>query len=227
LSVSLKIIVKEGLYLKDPQDSSLGRAILKYSVQLIDEIGLESFTFRKLAAKMGSTEASVYRYFPNKHVLLVYLASFYWEWISYRIEFETRNIEDPYQRMKIIIGILVDTAKAADDIDILDLDLLHQIIVAEGTKAYHTKHVDDENQQGFFMTYKTLCSDLAEIITECNPKFPYPRALASTLIEMANHHVYFAEHLPALTDINYTPGDLSEAKKLLCHLFNSWVCAKP
>ena len=52
------------------------------------EIGFESFTFKKLAAKIESTEASVYRYFENKHKLLIYLVSWYWNWVEYRLDME-------------------------------------------------------------------------------------------------------------------------------------------
>ena len=59
MSVGIKISLNEGLYLRDPQDSDLGRNIIKYSIILIDEFGIESFTFKKLAIKINSTEASI------------------------------------------------------------------------------------------------------------------------------------------------------------------------
>ena len=77
MSVGIKITLNEGLYLREPQDSLLGRKIIEQSILLIDEIGFESFTFKKLAAAIQSTEASIYRYFVNKHFLLLYLVSWY------------------------------------------------------------------------------------------------------------------------------------------------------
>ena len=67
------IILKqpEGTYLKDPQGSELGINILKASIELIEEIGIEDFTFKKLSIRIESTEASVYRYFESKHQLLL------------------------------------------------------------------------------------------------------------------------------------------------------------
>ena len=38
---------------------------------------VEEFTFRKLAQKINTTEASVYRYFENKHRLLIYILAWY------------------------------------------------------------------------------------------------------------------------------------------------------
>lgn len=61
----IKIHLNEHLFLIDPEDTSLGRDIIESSVVLIDRLGFEMFTFKKLAFEMGSTEASVYRYFET------------------------------------------------------------------------------------------------------------------------------------------------------------------
>ena len=60
---NLKITINEKLYVKDPETSELGRNILKNSILLIDEIGFEAFTFKKLGEKIQSNESSIYRYF--------------------------------------------------------------------------------------------------------------------------------------------------------------------
>ena len=95
MSFEIKMSLNKGLYLKEPQDSGLGRNIIKHSILLIDEIGFESFNFKKLAIRIKSTEASIYRYFENKHLLLLYLVSWYWEWVGYLININTMNIDDP------------------------------------------------------------------------------------------------------------------------------------
>lgn len=215
MAITIQIKLNEKLYLRDPQDTKLGRKIIEHSILLIDEIGFEDFTFKKLADKINSTEASVYRYFENKHLLLVYLLSWYWEWIKFRIEFNTYNIEDPEQRLRLALNTIIDSAKPNPSVDFVDEEVLHRIVVAEGIKTYRTKMVDKENKKGFFLTYKSLCGVLAEMITDVNPHFPYPKALASTLMEMSNDHIYFAEHLPSLTDITIENEDLSQAKQLL------------
>ena len=71
--IKIHIDVDEGLYLKDPNSSDLGMKIIRDSIEMIDAIGFEGFTFKKLAAKIGATEPSVYRYFESKHKLLLYL----------------------------------------------------------------------------------------------------------------------------------------------------------
>ena len=66
-----KVQINEGLFIRNPEDTELGRKILKHSVQMIHQLGFEDFTFKKLAEEIHSTEAGVYRYFENKHKLLI------------------------------------------------------------------------------------------------------------------------------------------------------------
>ena len=184
---------------------------------MIDEIGFEAFNFKKLAVQMESTEASVYRYFENKHMLLLYLVSWYWEWVSFLIDINTMNITDPRRRLEIIIQNIVSASKENPSIDYVNESILHRIIIAEGTKAYHTKSVDKENTEGLFLNYKKLTEKVANVISELNPEFPYPHALASNLFEMANNQIYFAEHLPRLTDVHVKENDFSEVERMLSY----------
>eukprot|EP01031_Cornospumella_fuschlensis_P000390 gene390-492_t len=73
------------LFLRDPESSDLGRRIIRQAILLIAEIGFEEMTFRKLANQIGTKEASIYRYFENKHRLLVYLVAWYWQWLEYQL----------------------------------------------------------------------------------------------------------------------------------------------
>ncbi len=216
-SVSLKIQLNENLYLRDPQESRLGKSIITHSIPLLDKLGLEEFTFKKLAVQMESTEASVYRYFANKHLLLVYLSSYYWAWIRYRIEIENHNIADPTEKLENILVILVDVARHQKDNDFIDMSALHRIVVSESAKVYHTKLVDKENRQGFFLVYKALCWQIAEVLSAIQPAYPFPKALASSLMQMAKDHIYYALHLPRLTDITLKDGDFQPAVELLRH----------
>ena len=201
MSVSIHISVNPKLSLRDPQETKLGRAILRESILLIDEIGLEQFTFRKLAQRIGSTEATCYRYFENKHKLLLYLLCWYWEWLRFMIEFNTGNLSDPREKLIVAIRTVADVRQLRTPAAYIDPDAMYRIARTEGTKAYHIKAVDDENKEGFFLTYKELNQTLADLIADYDPKFPYPRALAINFLEMVNHHLFFAEHLPTLTDI--------------------------
>lgn len=197
----VQLEINPNLFLKDPQQTKLGRQIIHHSVYLIEEIGLEQFTFKKLAEIIPSAEASIYRYFENKHHLFVYLLNWYWEWMIARIDLNTLNIDDPSHRLKVALGIIVDTANKNMTIEFVDEDVLHKIVVREGAKAYHHKLVDEDNSDGFFLAYKRLCNKIADTISDIKPDFQYPRALASTLVETANNNLYYARHLPRLTDL--------------------------
>lgn len=199
---NIKIKVDERVYLKDPETSEIGPRILKDGIVLIDELGLESFTFKKLAERIGSTEATIYRYFESKHKLLIYLICWYWNWLEYRLVFATNNIASPEERLKIAIRIL--SGKIQNDMDFAHIDevALQRIVVAESAKAYLTKEVDEDNREGFFYSYKRLCKRIADIIQEINPDYKYPASLVSTVAESAHYQKFFALHLPSLTNFN-------------------------
>ena len=215
MAISIHIELNDALYLRDPQQTKLGRSIIENSILLIDELGIEGFTFRKLAKAIQSTEASIYRYFINKHKLLIYLVSWYWEWIKYQIEYHCMNIDSAERRLAIIIDVLVESTRTRSGISFINEEALHRIAVAESSKAYHTKSVDAENQAGFFWNYKSLCALIAKNLSSINPNYPYPRSLASTLVDMAQQHLFFAEHLPSLTDIHWGEQANAELKQML------------
>lgn len=215
MAVNISISLNPGLYLKDPQQSDLGRRIIKHSILLIEKLGFEQFNFKKLAENMKSTEASIYRYFENKHLLLLYLVSWYWEWLNYMIQIKTFNIEDPRKKLEIILHTFVSISEENPAIDYVNESALHRMVIAEGTKSYHTKGVDEENSKGFFLNYKEMVSTVSDVILEIDPEFPYPHALASNLFEMTNNHFYFADHLPRLTDISDKASQHEELEKML------------
>lgn len=215
MAVGIQITLNERLYVRDPQETLLGKRIIKYSILLIDEIGFEAFTFKKLAQRMQSTEASVYRYFENKHMLLLFLVSWFWEWVNYLIDINTKNITDSKQKLTIIISTLVFASKENPSIEYVNESVLHRIIIAEGAKTYHTKLVDSENKEGLFRNYKSLVEKVSMVILAIKPDFQYPRALASNLFEMANNHIYFGKHLPRLTDVSVEEEDYDEVESML------------
>jgi len=201
MSVEINFKLNQALFLRNPQDTDLGRRILKNSILLIDEIGFEAFTFKKLAKAIHSTEASIYRYFENKHLLLVYLFSWYFEWLSYLIDRNTNNLTDPARKLKIAISTIVNASIENPAVEYINESILHKIIISEGAKAYHTKLVDQDNQKGLFLDYKKLNGKVSALINEVDEEFKYPQALASNIFEMSNNQVFFALHLPRLTDI--------------------------
>ena len=65
--LKINIVIDSSLYLKDPESSVLGKKIVGKGIEMMEEIGYESFTFKKLGEKIGSNESSIYRYFESKH----------------------------------------------------------------------------------------------------------------------------------------------------------------
>lgn len=201
---NIKIAVNDKLYVKDPETSELGKKIIQNSIILIDEVGFEQFTFKKLGEKIQSNESSIYRYFENKHKLLVYLSSWYWTWIDYNLVFSTANITNAEEKLEKAIRIV--TQNITDDLNTLHINeaILNRIIISEFTKTFLTKEVDEENKEGFFLVYKHVVNRLIEIIKEVNPNYSYAKSLASSIVEGALHQQFLKQHFKTITNFKET-----------------------
>lgn len=200
MKLQLSLDINDKLALRDPQSSALGKSIVHHGLELMVELGYEQFTFKKLAERLGTTEASVYRYFTNKHRLLLYLLTWYWNGLEYAISLVNKNLEDEQLCIRNALKIL--TSGLPDDIDLLHLDThkLYLLAVCESSKAYLIKDVDSINAYQLFKPYKSMAHQLALLFQRANSSYPYPHSLASTVIEAAHNQHFFAEHLPSLTD---------------------------
>lgn len=199
--LTLQIQLNNNLYLKDPQSTELGRKIIRQSIQIIDEIGFEAFTFKKLSLEIDSTEASIYRYFENKHKLLVYLITWFWAWTEYVIAFETHNIFEPEEKLLKALKVITEKKKLDENFPNVDEVALQRIVMAESDKTYLTKQVDANNKEGLFRGYKALCKSISDLVLQVNPDFKYPNALISTCLEASHQQVFFGEHLPSLSEL--------------------------
>ncbi len=199
---NITISVNDKLYVKNPETSDLGKKIIEQSILLIDEIGFENFTFKKLGEKINSNESSIYRYFESKHKLMLYLSSWYWGWIEYKLVFATNNVSNPLEKLKKAITIV--TEKVEDDSNTLHINesILNKIIIQEFTKTLLTKEVDEENKEGFFIVYRRIINRIIEFITEVNPNYTFAKSLASTIVEGALHQHFLKEHLKTITNCN-------------------------
>ncbi|QED38600.1 TetR/AcrR family transcriptional regulator [Antarcticibacterium arcticum] len=198
----IKIGVHENLYVKDPESSALGKKIIEKSIILIHEIGFENYTFKKLGAVIGSNESSIYRYFENKHKLLLYLTSWYWAWKEYQLVFATNNIAGAEEVLETAINVLTRRIEKDSLNSHIDEILLNRVVVNEFSKSYLTKEVDKENTEGYFEVYNRLILRLKKMILNVHSDYPYPAALASTVVEGGLHQHFLREHFPALTDCN-------------------------
>ena len=218
MSISLQISPNQNIFLRDPQDTKLGISILHSSVELIHSQGFEQFNFKKLAECMGSTEASVYRYFTNKYQLFAYLTALFWEWQSFRFLLHTNNISEPREKLQIALKLLAQGEGDKALLTILNSEKLHFIMIEQGNKIYHTDLTDENNSKGFYLSYKQYSETIAELIININPDYLYPHALATTLIESMFNHIYYANHLPRLTDFAKSETPEEDIYKMLLDL---------
>ncbi|QJW89897.1 TetR/AcrR family transcriptional regulator [Spirosoma taeanense] len=216
MEYSLHVRMNAHLFLRDPEGSDLGRRIVRQGTLLFDEVGFEEATFKKLAERLNTKEASIYRYFENKHRLLVYLVAWYWQWMEFQLVFQTNNLADPHEKLERLLRLVLLKDVAPTATDDIDIRALHGIVVRESSKAYLTRHVTEDNRHQLFKPYKDLCSRIAGIILEYHPDYPYARSVASSLIETAHYQTFFMQNLPSLTDFASKPGNTGgDSTKLL------------
>ena len=217
----VQLQIDERLYQKDPMSTELGERIVEHGILMLDEMGYEGFTFRKLAERIGTTEASVYRYFKSKHRLLLYLNAWYWSWMEYRLILATANVASPEDRLRYALRELTQAIAEDASTPHIDETALYRVVVAESSKAYLNREVDAENREGLFKSYKRLCRSVADMIVEINPAYPYPVALVSTVVESSHMQKYFAEHLPSLTEVKMHDTERSTSAFLIDLVFKA------
>lgn len=196
----LNITVSSKLYNKNPEETALGKKIISKSIELMDELGYEQTTFKKIGLGIESTEASVYRYFQNKHQLLAYLINWYWGWLEIKLAQEFMLLNDPEEKLRRAIELLVRPMEQDDRIPHINEETLQRIVVSEYPKIYLTKEVEAENKEGYFLGYNNICDTLSLIALQINPSYKYPHSLFATVIEAAQSQQFFAAHLPRLSD---------------------------
>jgi AcrR family transcriptional regulator len=202
--------INDKIYVKDPASSDLGNKMIQESVKMIDELGMEQFNFKKLALQLNTTESSIYRYFDSKHKLLLYLVSWYWTWLEYRVAFSTSNVSSPNDKLKRALHILNDPIEGFETVNQMNMPALLRIIIHESSKAFLTKEVDEENKGGFFLAYKSFNKRIAQFITEINPHYSYPHSLTATCIEGMVSQQFYKVHLPSLCDVKNDSSHLED-----------------
>jgi AcrR family transcriptional regulator len=196
---NIQLTITDKIFIKDPMSSELGKKIISESIELIHDLGFENFTLKKLAANINSTEASIYRYFENKHKILLYLANWYWSWMDYKVTINTLNLK-PKEKLNIAITLLTEEIKKDNNFSIINEPKLYKIVVSESSKAYLNQEVDSDNKNGAYKAFKQLVANVSAMILEINPNYKYPEMLVSTTIEGAHSQRFFSEHLPSLTN---------------------------
>ena len=212
-----------GLVLRDPA-SPMGSRILSEGLVLMNGIGLEAFTFKKLAEQIGCTEVTVYHYFANKQRLLQYYFQVYWLWLATHCQQEGKGLKDPIERLrgdiKAICGMWPADARATQ----FDPHDLRRLVINEGSKSFMHKNVDSDNELKLFKPYKDLCAHIAVEVKAGSPRMKHARSFATTLVEMAHSLEFAMEHLPALTELSERK-DRKQLAAYLCDLTERYLRA--
>ncbi|MDP3557993.1 MAG: TetR/AcrR family transcriptional regulator [Bacteroidota bacterium] len=222
MHLEVRIKMNDKLFLRNPEESALGKKIVKQGLSLINKIGFETFTFKKLSVEINTTEASIYRYFENKHKLLLYLITWYWSFLEYKVIFSVNNITNSELKLKTIIKLITEEpSNVSEKTDFISEYESYKLVIYEGAKSYLTRHISKDNKDRLFKPYKDLCERFSSIIKEYNPKYKYPHSLASTILEMAHSQKFFKQNLPSLTDFANETDD----KKIILFLESLLFCS--
>lgn len=195
----LTIKVSKGLYLRDPQESELGRRIIGEGVKLLDKLGFEGFTFKKLGTRIGSPEASIYRYFKNKRQFLQYITALYWGWIKFRIDMILRFHKGRKERIEALLSVLTEIGTDDPATPFVDEKLLCRVVMSQSKKVFPINKAEQEG--GCTKEYRVLLRSIGDIILSINPKFKFPLALSSTLLSAAHEQIQYSTHFTSLTEL--------------------------
>jgi len=193
--------ISDKLFLRDPQKTDMGQAIVRKSVEMIDIMGFEQFTFKKLSKEVETTEPTIYRYFANKQRLLHYLVDWYWTLMNFRIEYGINNITAPEEKLRICLLLLSGKKGIGSAATYVDEAALYRIVISESDKTFLTKTVDKDYKAGLLSPFRETCKKIADIVHEINPRYPFPHSLVSTAMHAASHQIFYVKHLPLLSDL--------------------------
>lgn len=192
-----QIPVLEQIALRNPQATQLGRRLIEGSILLIDELGFENFTFKKLAQSVGTTEASVYRYFSCKQKILLYLINWYWGRLECRLHLQTQG-GTPKERLQRALELVLFAQSSS--LSFANEKRLQRIVIHEASKVFLTKAVDADHQTGYHNIYTEIVQYISELVCAYQPKCKYPHMLVTTLLEGCLLQRFFSQHLPEVTN---------------------------
>lgn len=196
----IKFRLNEQLCVKDPESTELGKSIVQGAIELMHASGFEGFTFRKLSTHIQTTEATIYRYFSSKHQLLLYLQNWYWSYLEFLSRMLITEEKPAEEKLKLVLEIITHTHDKVPALMDYDLHQLHSIVIAEFSKSNLMRAMDTHHCDVVFNPLTGFCTYVSHILLECNPKYPYARSMASTLLQTAHDQQFYTHHVPLLTN---------------------------
>lgn len=202
-----QIPILQEIALRNPQSTALGQKIIEGSILLIDHLGFEQFTFKKLAQKISTTEASIYRYFASKQKLLLYLVNWYWGRLECRLHLQTQG-GTPKERLQKALELILIPPLSSEALNIEKP--LQRIVIHEASKVFLTKAVDQDHQTGYHLIYTEIVQYIADLVLAYQPRCDYPQMLVSTLLEGSQLQRFFEQHLPEVTNTSLNEDAVNE-----------------
>lgn len=193
------IPVNQEVFIKDPISSVLGKRILKESLAIIEERGIEAFNFKMLSVHVECTEAAIYRYFENKNKLLLYFINWYWGWLEHNLVYGTANLVSSEDKIKMAISLLVEGPRYKDNF-YLNISSLKKVVWEESSKSFMSKELKSHANYRMLHQFYDFSERLKDLIIQYKPDYAFPKVLVSTLI--------WSSILNAFTQIH--KGDLIE-----------------
>jgi AcrR family transcriptional regulator len=169
---------------------------------MLGEGGFDAFTLKRLAHNLQTTESSVYRYFDNKHRLLVYHIKSYWEWLNEQVNIQCYNNKlHGRKALETTFEIMCFPQANNWPREGVSYDCMHKILTHQSVKAYFSSYVDLENKDGAHQALKALVHIMSGWLREEVPDFEFPKSLINTLLTSVMMQPFYAEHLPSLTEL--------------------------
>ena len=192
--------INENFFHKNPLSSDLGKKIIQNGIELIHELGFDKFNFKLLSQKIETSESSIYRYFKNKQMLLLYLSDWFWSWKEYQLVINTSGINNNYDKLLKAVKIITSEVKNDHAFEFVNEQMLFKIMASDFFKVFLSSNIDEHKNKGYFAVYQRLHQRLSEIILAYNQNFKYPKNLASTIIEGSLQGHFFSHHFKSIID---------------------------
>lgn len=212
---AFKVKVNSGIYLKDPDTSAIGRAMVREGLVMMESIGLDQFTFKKLSEQIGSPESSLYRYFENKVNLLFYLLSAYWSWQEYRVVMSVLNMAPGKKKVHKAIEVILSTPDEQAQLDELPLAVLYRLAERESIRVFVQNNAAHAFPPEFFHSFDRLHGRFVTMLKEINPDYSCSEALISVLLDAIHLQKYFRRAGTTRTDL---PDGTPEQADFFFHL---------
>lgn len=195
IGTSIRIRLPDHLYKKDPEQTDLGRVIISGSILLLHKIGFEAFTFKKLATDIKTTEASVYRYFTDKQMLMQYLETWYWSWLDLRLREILNRTRTKEEKINAMLLVLAEAGIYDPNFEHIDESKLHRVIIAESRKG-HKANLKSDKTNKHAPPFAIFHSRLTSVLKELAPKYKFPKALALSLISIVHSSMFYGQAFP-------------------------------